>query len=132
MPRQKTIQPVGDALRRNLLTWAMPRLIELPPGEWERAVQLARNVEFDAVERVAIVAGVVFTAYALRFDPEQAASLSVFARYLIQFLTAVPVLLLVVGPFMLRRARRGLDQVIAARRQMFSKESNHESSVRKP
>lgn len=132
MPRQKMIHSLGDALRRNLLTWAMPRLIELPPGEWEHAAQLARNVEFDAVERIAIVAGVGFTAYSLRFDPEQAASLSVLARYLIQFLTAVPVLLLVVGPFMLRRARRGLDQVIAARRQTFTKESHHESNVRKP
>lgn len=132
MPRQKTILSVSDALRRNLLIWAMPRLIELPAGEWERAAQLARNVEFDAVERIAIVAGVVFTAYVLRFDPEQAATLSVFSRYLIQFLTAVPILLVVVGPFMLRRARRGLDQVIAARRQTFTKESNHESNVRKP
>lgn len=132
MSRQKTIHSLGDALRQNLLTWAMPRLIELPPNEWERAALLARNVEFDAVERIAIVAGVGFTAYALRFDPEQAASLSVLARYLIQFLISMPVLLLVVGPFMLRRARRGLDQVIAARRQTFIKESSHESNVRKP
>lgn len=132
MARQKTLHSFGDALRRNLLTWAMPRLIELPRGEWAHAAHLARNVEFDAVERIAIVTGVVFTAYALRFDPEQAASLSVIARYLIQFLMAVPVLLLVVGPFMLRRARRGLDQVIADRRQTLSKESNHESNVRKP
>ena len=132
MPRQSTIHSLGDTLRRTFLVWAMPRLVELPPGEWEHAARLARNVEFDAVERIAIVAGVVFTAYALHFDPEQVGTLSVFARYLGQFLTAVPVLLLVVGPFMLRRARRGLDQVIAARRQTFSKESNHESSVRKP
>ena len=131
MPRNSTIHSLGDALRRNFLGWAMPRLVELPPGEWDHAVQLARNVEFDMVERIAIVAGVVFTAYALRFDPEQAATLSVFARYLGQFLMAVPVLFLVVGPFMLRRARRGLDQVIAARRQTFAKESNHESKVRK-
>lgn len=132
MPRHSTIHSLGDTLRRSFLTWAMPRLIELPPGEWEHAAQLARNVEFDVIERIAIVAGVGFTAYALRFDPEQSASLSVLARYLVQFLTAVPVLFLVVGPFMLRRARRGLDQVIAARRQTFSKEFNHESNVRKP
>lgn len=125
------IHSLGDTLRRTFLGWAMPRLVELPPGEWEHAAQLARKVEFDMVERIAIVAGVVFTAYALRFDPEQAATLSVFARYLGQLLMAVPVLLLVVGPFMLRRARRGLDQVIAARRHSFTEESDHESNVRK-
>lgn len=129
MPRQKSIHSMGDAFRRSVLVWAMPRLVELPPGEWERAVQSARNVEFDAVERIAIVAGVAFTAYVLQLDPRQAVNYSVFARYLIQFVFALPVLLLVVGPFMLRRARRGLDQVIAERRQSFTKESNHESSL---
>lgn len=132
MPRHSTIHSLGDTLRRSFLVWAMPRLIELPPGEWEHAARLARDVEFDLVERIAIVAGVGFTAYALPFDPGQIETFSVFARYLGQFLTAVPVLLLVVGPFMLRRARRGLDQVIAARRQTLARESNHESSVGKP
>lgn len=62
-----------------------------------------------------MVAGVAFVAYLLGFDAEQALALSPPLRYLIQFVAALPLLVLVVGPVYLRRARRGLDAVIAAR-----------------
>lgn len=115
MPGLKASPTPGAALKRGLLLWAFPRLAELPTGEWEQALARARDAEFDTLERVALVAGVAFVAYLLRFDAEQALAISLPLRYLIQFVAAVPLLVLAVGPVHLRRARRGLDAFIAAR-----------------
>ena len=123
----KTETSLFDTLRQGLQTIALPRLAELPPGEREKAAEQARQAEFDATERIGIVAGVVLTAYLLRFDPAQVQAMSLPLRYLVQFIAALPLLALLVGPFMLRRTRRGLDQVIAARRRDTQKEPNHAS-----
>lgn len=104
------------ALKRSILSWLLPRIMELPSREWDGAVKQARNIEFDWIETVWLIAGVAFVTYLLRFDPEQATSLSLPLRYLAQFVAAVPLLVIVVGPVYLRRARRGLDTVIAAYR----------------
>ena len=123
----KTETSLLDTLRQGLLAIALPRLDALPPGEREKAAEQARQIEFDATERIGIVAGVVLAAYLLRFDPAQAQALSLPLRYLIQFISALPLLALLVGPFLLRRTRRGLDEVIAARRRDSQKETNHAS-----
>jgi len=83
--------------------------------EWDEALARAREMSFDTMEWMGIVVGVVFATYLLRFDADQAAALSLPVRYFIQFLAAVPLLALVVGPFYLRRTRRGLDQEIERR-----------------
>jgi|JI10StandDraft_1071094.scaffolds.fasta_scaffold356520_2 hypothetical protein len=123
----KTETSLLDTLRHGLLAIALPRLDELPPGERERAVEQARQIEFDATERIGLVAGVVLTAYLLRFDVAQAQAMSLPLRYLMQFVSALPLLALLVGPFLLRRTRRGLEQVIAAHRRDSHKEANHAS-----
>lgn len=124
----KTETPLLLALRHGLLAIALPRLAELPPAEREKAAEQARQIDFDATERVGIVAGMVLTAYLLRFDPAQAQTMSLPLRYLVQFIAALPALALLVGPFLLRRTRRGLEQVIAARRRDSQKEANHASN----
>lgn len=111
------------ALKRGILSWLLPRIIELPPREWDSAARQARNVEFDWMETVWLIAGVAFVTYLLRFDPDQATSVSLPLRYLAQFVAAIPLLLIVIGPVYLRRARRGLDGVIAAYRS--DRRANH-------
>ena len=123
----KTETSLFHALRQALLGMALPRLLELPPLDREDALEQARSIDFDTTERVGIVVGVVLTAYLLRFDPAQVQAMSLPLRYLVQFIAALPLLALLVGPFMLRRTRRGLDQVIAARRRDTQKEPNHAS-----
>jgi len=63
MPAPKTLQSARNFVMRNVLTWAMPRLVELPPSRWDEAVRNARNINFDTVERIGIIVGVVFVAY---------------------------------------------------------------------
>ena len=116
MANLNTSDPWRGALKRGILSWLLPRIIELPPREWDRAARQARNVEFDGIETAWLIGGVAFVTYLLRFDPEQATSISLPVIYLAKFVAAVPLLLIIVGPAYLRRARRGLDAVIAAYR----------------
>ena len=97
-------------LKRIACLWAYPALRRLPLAEWNAALKKARQTNFDRTECIGILAGITFVAYLLRPDAEQAATLSLPVRYFIQFLAAAPLLVLVVGPFYLRRTRRGLDQ----------------------
>lgn len=116
MANPNTGHPWRGAVKRGILAWLLPRIIELPPWQWDSAVKQARQVELDWIETVWLVAGVALVTYLLSFDPQQAPGIPVPLRYLVQFVTAVPLLLIVLGPAYLRRARRGLDAVIAAYR----------------
>lgn len=97
----------GD-LKTITLLCAYPALRQLPRSKWAGALQQARETNFDMIERIGMLAGIVFVTYLLRFDANQAAALTLPFRYFIQFIAAVPLLALIVGPFYLRRTRRGL------------------------
>lgn len=115
MPSSGGIAMVGHAIRRTLLLWALPRLEEFDAGEWEELQNRARAADFDRVEWAGVLAGVVFVTWLLRLTPEQAV-LPLPLLYFVQFVTAVPLLMLVAGPFYLRNMRRGLDREIERRR----------------
>lgn len=126
MAGSKTHSGIAPGLWRSLATAALPRLAELPPAERDDAAARARDIDFDNWERVGIVAGVTVAAYLLRFDPPAAGGIALLLRYVLQFLAALPLLALLVGPFYLRRTRRGLDQIIARRNLAQPKEVRHE------
>lgn len=106
---------LGNGIRRTLITWALPRIKSLNPGEWNDALKRARDTNFDWVEQAWVFASLALTTYLLRFDVEHAATLSLPVQYLIQFLAAVPILTLLAGPVYLRCMRRGLDRVLERR-----------------
>jgi hypothetical protein len=103
------------SLGRLALAFAYPALRKLPNAEWDRVLEQAREGSFDTMEWMGIVAGVAFATYLLHIDADQAMALSLPVRYFVQFIAAVPLLTLTVGPFYLRRTRRGLDQEIERR-----------------
>jgi hypothetical protein len=105
----------AEYLKKTTRLIAYPALRKLPQMEWDDALARARELGFDTMEWMGIIAGIVFATYLLRFDADQAAALTLPVRYFIQFLCAVPLLALVVGPFYLRRTRRGLDQELERR-----------------
>lgn len=117
-----TIRSVRDVIMRGFRTWALPRLSELPASTWDDAIHKAQSIDFDAIERGAMVAGVVFVAYALRIEGGTVPAISLPIIYLMQLMESVPLLILLVGPVYLRRARRGLDRVIADRRNPASQD----------
>lgn len=99
----------GKVLKRSLLLLAYPSLRKLPEAQWSKSLQRARNGNFDFVEWTALLAGVGVATYVLRFDSEFAAILTPIEKYLFQLVAALPLLLLLIGPFYLRRTRRNLD-----------------------
>ena len=66
------------------------------------------------IEKILTLAGLAFTTYLLRFGANDVA-VSLPVRYFAQFLVAVPLLIIFVGPFYLRCLRRGLDKEIERR-----------------
>lgn len=127
MPGTKTEHSAFWPLKRQLIILALPRLSELPQSGWDEAIERARQVHFDGVERIAMVVSVAFVAFLLSFSSEQMASLAFFTRYLIQFALALPLLFLLLAPFYLRRLRRGLDAVILNRNKKPAKDLHHEA-----
>lgn len=102
--------------RTMALALAYPALRRLPFAQWSDALGQARKTEFDLIERIGILAAVAVVAYLLRLEAQQAATLSLPMRYLAQFLAAALLIIPAVGPFYLRRTRRGLDQELERRR----------------
>jgi hypothetical protein len=72
------------------------------PDERRAALHEARNVSLDIVELLGIAAGLVVSLLVVRY----AAS---------SWLASFPVLAVAVGPFLLRRTRRGLRRHLARR-----------------
>jgi len=105
----------GNALKRALLPWALPRITELKPADWEDALIRARATNFDLTERIGLLIVVALVTYLLRFDVLQMADVPLPILLMAQFFAALPLLVLLAGPFYLRCLRRGLDHEIERR-----------------
>ena len=114
----------GMKIGRLLRLLAYPQLRAFPPAQWEGVLNRARDTPFDTIEWVGIVAGVAFVTFALRSGAGEPGSL--FTLFLGQFVLALPLLVVFVGPFLLRRTRRGLDLELAQRNGGNSWNRTHE------
>ncbi|MDP3539774.1 MAG: hypothetical protein Q8S26_13855 [Azonexus sp.] len=90
-----------------LLVQLFPRLREWPVEEWPSVLGKVQKADFDQFERIGIIAAVVISAWFLR--PAAIAETSLPFVFLSQQLLALPLLLILAGPFFLRRIRRCLD-----------------------
>ena len=85
---------------------AYPQLRRWPPIQRADVLSRARAVELDALERCGIVAAVLAACVLLEpLSPSVAPSI---VGYIEQFVLAVPLLLVLTAPFLIRRTRRGL------------------------
>ena len=97
-----------------LLAWLFPRLRAWPVREWPVLMARAQATNFDRFERIGLIAALVLTTWLLR--PATDAGTSAALIFVSQLLMSVPWLLLLAGPFFLRRIRRALDREASARR----------------
>lgn len=97
--------PADVASRWRLLMY--PRLRELPPAVHEDVLRIARSTGLDLLERMGILGGLV--AITALLQAVGAEWHSPIARYCAQFALALPLIGCAVGPFLLRRTRRGLE-----------------------
>lgn len=98
-------------LRSPYLQWLLvqlfPKLQTWPVREWPAVLSRVQEAEFDQFERIGIIAAVVISAWGLR--PAANAETSVPFAFLSQLVLSLPPLLILAGPFFLRRIRRYLD-----------------------
>jgi len=113
----------GSGIRQALLIRLLPRLGAFPPDERDEMLARAGETRFDLIEWIGVLGGVMVVTWLLRFEAVPAAAAPLPILYFVQFVTAAPLLVLVVGPFYLRCTLRGLDLEIERRRQARSADS---------
>lgn len=100
---------------KNLLRLFVPELRSLAREQQALAWAAARRTEFDAIELLGIAAAVVLTAVLTRYVLPDGSAASRLAAALLNFALALPLLVVTVGPFHVRRLRRGVRAWCARR-----------------
>jgi hypothetical protein len=85
-----------------------PELRALPSRDGERLLERAKERPFDSVELLGMAAGLVLVTALTRYGVHYFDMAGRFGLALANFLVAIPLLALAVGPFLVRRTRRGL------------------------
>lgn len=93
----------------------LPELRQFPEGERDQALQQARETTLDVLELVGMAVGLVAVTALTKYSVPDASMASRFALVLINFAVALPLLVAVLGPFHLRRLRRGLRRQLQQR-----------------
>lgn len=106
---------------RALWTVIYPELEQIPEPERDNAFHRAESSEFDGIELAGIAFGLIATSWLTRFAYTESALGQIF-QTLLCFFIAAPLLVVLVGPFLVRRTRRGLRQY--SRRPRFREEAH--------
>ena len=86
----------------------LPELRSFPEPEQDQAFRTARDTPLDFIELAAMALGFVAVTALTRHSLPDAAMSARFGAMLLNFAVAAPLLALALGPFHLRRLRRGL------------------------
>jgi hypothetical protein len=93
----------------------LPELRKFPAAEQDEALNAARHTALDVIELVGMAAGLVVVTALTRYTVADAHMSTRFAATLLNFVVAVPLLALILGPFQVRRMRRGLRERLRGR-----------------
>lgn len=97
---------------QRLMHLLYPELRRLPVHEQPAALAHARATEFDAVELGGLALGLLLTTAVTRYAKPESL-LAGLSELVANFLVAVPLLVVLTGPFFVRRTRRGLREYLA-------------------
>lgn len=93
----------------------LPELREFADDERAAALHAARDTALDVVELVGMAVGLVAVTMLTRYGLPAGEPSMRYAAMLMNFAAAVPLLALALGPFHLRRLRRGLREQLMRR-----------------
>lgn len=93
-----------------------PEFERIAPQHRQRAMERARSEDFDTRELIGILAAVAATTYLTRYGFVAPTQADRFWAAIMNFLAAIPLLVLIAGPFYVRRYRRGLRAFIKQQR----------------
>lgn len=95
----------------------LPELRKFPAHEQDAALHAARDTPLDLLELLGMAAWLVVVTAATRYGVAGFGVAERFASALLNFAVALPLLALCLGPFHLRRLRRGLREQLQRRRE---------------
>jgi hypothetical protein len=93
----------------------LPELRQFPLDERSAALARARTTAFDLIELGGMALGLVAVTALTGYAVPDASLASRFGLAMLNFVVAMPLLVLALGPFHLRRLRRGLRDQLARR-----------------
>lgn len=93
----------------------LPELREFPATERDAALDAARDTSFDLLELVGMAAALVLVTAATRYGASGLDLAGRFGALVLNFVLALPLLAAGLGPFHLRRLRRGLREQLRRR-----------------
>lgn len=125
MARSMYLNKCSMRIGQVLTVWLYPGLRELPPAERKPVLEQAREIDFDWLEWGGIVGGSAFVAWLLHFDYSALAPQMLMVIPVLQYVLALPLLAIVVGPFYVRRTRRGLDRELDRRKRCAQEVGPH-------
>jgi hypothetical protein len=96
--------------------WLYPQLRAIPRPERRDALRRARShTPFDSVELVGTAIGLIAVTALTRYGAAGMSGLERLSAALANFLVAAAMLAVLVGPFLVRRVRRGLQHELERR-----------------
>ena len=93
----------------------LPELRQFPVARQDEALQAARKTSLDIVELIAMAAGLVAVTALTRYAVSDTGIATRFAATVLNFVVALPLIALLLGPFHIRRLRRGLRELLQRR-----------------
>jgi cation transport ATPase len=90
-----------------------PELRKFTPDDRARVLRTAAEVRFDAIELLGLITALAVTVLITRYSGTGMGLADRFGAAVANFVIAIPLLLLLGGPFYVRRTRRGLRKQLA-------------------
>src|SRR5688572_16909880 len=92
--------------------WLYPELRGRPYRERQEMLRRAREGSFDLVELAGLAIALALTVVLTRYSVAEMSLAGRFAAILANFVIAIPLLLVLGGPFYFRRTRRHLQKIM--------------------
>ncbi len=90
-----------------------PELRKFAPDSQARALRAAAEARFDAIELLGLIIALAVTVLVTRYSGAGMGLAERFGAAVSNFVIAIPLLLILAGPFYVRRTRRGLRKQLA-------------------
>ncbi len=100
---------------RNIEKLLYPELKSIAPHHQNHALKQAKEEPFELLEWAGILVGIVISVGVTRYSAAGFGIAERLAAALANFAIAVPLIIILVGPFLVRRTRRGLQRYLDGR-----------------
>lgn len=95
-----------------LFEFVYPELLEVPPQDRRKLLAQARDGENDAIEWLGLAFAIIATVLLTRYSVADLSWANRVTAVLTNFLVAIPLLLVMAGPFAIRRTKRHLRRLL--------------------